>query len=236
MDAEHLIQEQVRLARLEAPPWTFAAGARVGACFVCFAEEPADRGGGAEPAWAVAVTFEDGRRAAAAVVEGRAAGPYEPGLLALRAGRLLERAVARLPQPPDVLLVNATGRDHPRWAGLALHLGVVLGVPTVGVTDRPLSSEAEEVLDDAGSAARVRRDGRAVACLVRPRSGARGVWAHAAWRTDVATAAEVVRTVMGGARTPLPLREARRLARSARAAARGAAPYPPDAPRPVQVG
>jgi deoxyribonuclease V len=39
---------------------------------------------------------------------------------------------------PDVLLVDATGLDHPRGAGLALHLGANLGVPSVGVTNRVL--------------------------------------------------------------------------------------------------
>src|SRR2546425_8294960 len=40
---------------------------------------------------------------------------------------------------PDVVLVAGAGKDHPRRAGLALHLGAVLDVPTVGVTDDPLS-------------------------------------------------------------------------------------------------
>ncbi|MGH2978768.1 MAG: endonuclease V, partial [Solirubrobacterales bacterium] len=30
--------------------------------------------------------------------------------------------------------MNATAGDHPRRAGLALHLGAVLGVATIGVT------------------------------------------------------------------------------------------------------
>ena len=46
-----------------------------------------------------------------------------------------------LPVAPEVLLVNATGRDHPRRAGLAFHLGAVLGLPTVGVTTRPLVAQ-----------------------------------------------------------------------------------------------
>ena len=37
---------------------------------------------------------------------------------------------------PDLLLVNATDRDHRRRAGLALHLGALLDLPTVGVTHR----------------------------------------------------------------------------------------------------
>jgi deoxyribonuclease V len=53
------------------------------------------------------------------VVSGEAGAPYLPGLLALREGALLEAAVRALPRPPEVLLVDATGRDHPRRAGLA---------------------------------------------------------------------------------------------------------------------
>jgi deoxyinosine 3'endonuclease (endonuclease V) len=57
---------------------------------------------------------------------------YLPTLLALQEGLLLEQAVRALPIAPKVLVVNATGRDHPRRTGLALHLGAVLGLPTVG--------------------------------------------------------------------------------------------------------
>ena len=52
----------------------------------------------------------------------------------MREGPLLEAAVRALEVEPDLLLVNATDRDHPRRAGLALHLGALLDLPTVGVT------------------------------------------------------------------------------------------------------
>src|ERR671936_574604 len=51
-----------------------------------------------------------------------AGAPYEPRLLALREGPLLEAAVLALQERPDALIVNATGRDHARRAGLALQL------------------------------------------------------------------------------------------------------------------
>jgi deoxyribonuclease V len=65
-------------------------------------------------------------------VSGSAGGPYRPALLALREGPLLERAVRALPITPEVLVVNATGRDHPRRAGLALQLGWCSGCPRSG--------------------------------------------------------------------------------------------------------
>jgi len=201
---------------------------------VCFSEDADALAAGAEPAWAAAATFEGGRRVAAYAVAGTTTAGYAPGLLALRAGPLLERAVAGLRVRPDVLLVDATGRDHPRGAGLALHLGAVLDLPTVGVTDRPLV--AVDVVCDSDPAGADRRPlafaGEVVAYRVTTRAGARPLVAHAAWRTDAVTAWAVVRRFAGATRTPVPLREARRLARTARAVAAGRAPRPAGDPVP----
>jgi len=241
-DAAGLEALQRRLAALTPPPYAPGPAARVGACFVCFAEDAEALASGAEPAWAAAATFEGDRRVAAAVVAGTTAAGYVPGLLALRAGTLLQHAVEGLPLPPDVLLVDATGRDHPRGAGLALHLGAALGLPTVGVTDRPLVAEAAsaplpggELAHGRGPAAAPRPlllAGELVGYLVSTRAGARPLVAHAAWRTDPGTALALVTRFAGGARTPAPLREARRLARTARAVAAGRAPRPAGDPPP----
>jgi deoxyribonuclease V len=159
-----------------------------------------------------------GRRALAeATAVGEAGDPYEAGLLALREGPLLEAAVRALRETPDVLLVDATGRDHPRRAGLALHLGAVLDVPTVGVTHRPLLAEGDWPAEPKGEAAPLMLDGEPVGALVRRRDGVRPVAAHPAWRTDIDTAVAVVLRAAGSHRTPEPLRRARRLARLARA-------------------
>jgi len=44
------------------------------------------------------------------------------------------KAFKKLRAGPDVLFVNGLGINHPRGIGLASHVGVVLGVPTIGVT------------------------------------------------------------------------------------------------------
>jgi deoxyribonuclease V len=124
---EELIEEQRRLAALDPPLWRFEPGERIGGVFVCFARGSSGRGRAGERAWAAARAG-----GSAAVVSGQAGAPYESGLLALREGALLEAAVCGLPGPPDVLLVDATGRDHPRRAGRALHLGALLDVATIG--------------------------------------------------------------------------------------------------------
>ena len=54
---------------------------------------------------------------------------------------------------------------------------------------------------------------------VRTTADARPLAVHAAWRTDPATAADVVLAAIAGRRTPTPIAEARRAAREARAQA-----------------
>jgi deoxyribonuclease V len=152
-------------------------------------------------------------------VEGPAPAAYEAGLLALREGALLEAAVRALPEPSDVLLVNATGRDHPRRAGLAVHLGALLDLPTVGVTHRPLLAGGDWPPDKPGATAPLELEGEVVGAWVRTRAGTRPLAVHAGWRTDASTAAAVVLAAGAGVRTPEALRQARRVARSRRAAA-----------------
>ena len=156
--------------------------------------------------------------AGTAIVRGEAGAPYQPGLLALREGRLLEAAVRALPREPEVLIANATGRDHPHGAGLALHLGAVLDLPSIGVTDQPLLAEGVEVGPERGATSPRLLEGTEVARLLRTRLGARPVVVHPGWRTDLDTAVSVVLAAIRRARTPEPLRRARREARRARAA------------------
>jgi deoxyribonuclease V len=207
---EELIEEQELLATLVPETWPFEPGARIGGVFVCFARGMSGPGETGDPAWAAASLDEE-----TAVVQGEAGAPYEPGLLALREGRLLEAAVRALSEPPDVLLIDATGRDHPRRAGLALHLGVVLDVPTVGVTHRPLAAEGVWPPDERGARSPLLLEGELVGCWLRTRPRTRPLAVHAAWRTGPDVAAKVVLSTCR-ARTPEPLRRARRRAREAR--------------------
>lgn len=215
-----LDQVQLELAARadEEAPWELTPGAAIGACFLAPGTVDEDR------AWAGAVVLRDDAPLATSAVAGELTAPYRAGYLALRHGPLLERAVRALEVAPDVLLVDASGRDHPRGAGLALHLGAVLEVPTVGVTDRPLVARMDEPGTERGSATPLTLAGRTVGFAVRTRTGARPVVAHAAWRTDPSTARDVVLRTSGRARTPEPLRLARRAARVARAQAEGRTP------------
>lgn len=252
VDEGELVALQRRLATdadavRRAHPVAISDRPVVGGCFVAFARGEARPGHPGDRAWAAAVTWRPitGSRDEGAALRGTShgSGPriahdtieqvvvagsmpasYAPGLLAMREGPILERAVGALGSPPDVLLVDATGTDHPRRAGLAIHLGRVLEVPTVGVTHRPLHASPGTEPSDLvrGAQSPVTADGEVVAYWVVTRDDARPVVAHAGWRTTAAQAAAIVLLASTpSSRTPVPLGEARRVAREARAIATG---------------
>ena len=216
--ADEVGRVQSRLATTAPEPWDSRTGGEtVGGVFVCFGRGGSGPGEQGDPGWAAAALMREGRFRAGVEVTGVAGGPYRSGYLAIREGPLLERAVRALGESPEVLLVNATGRDHPRRAGLALHLGAVLGIPTVGVTHRPLLASGEWPRSGIqGATAPLSLGEEMVGLWLRTQADCRPVVVHAGWRTSVETARFVVLATVAASRTPEPLREARRLARTAR--------------------
>ncbi|MGZ5384383.1 MAG: endonuclease V [Acidimicrobiia bacterium] len=210
------LQEALGLTAPE--PWYPSPdGLATGGVFVCFGQGGSGPGAQGDSGWAGASVVRDGRIIDGVAVRGKAGAGYRSGYLALREGRLLEAAVRALSKPFDVLLVNATGRDHPRRAGLALHLGAELGIPTIGVTHRALLATGEWPQSGSREATGLLTLGdELVGYWVRTRSGSRPLAVHAAWRTSPETAREVVLRATAANRTPEPLREARRFARTAR--------------------
>ena len=206
------------MSELSPPSW-HPEGDRLSAagCFVVFPRGRSGPGTDDDPAPAAAVIVRDGRATATRIVHGFAGAPYAARLLYLREGQVLEEVVRQLPDRPDVLVVNGTGLDHPRHAGIAMQLGYLLDLPTVGVTHRPLCAEGSWPDDEKGSISPLTHNGQIVGYWVRTRDGARPLVAHGAWRTSPETAAEVVLAVTTRFRTPEPLRLARQVARTARA-------------------
>jgi deoxyribonuclease V len=148
---------------------------------------------------------------------GPAGGPYLPTLLALRKDRCSSRPCAPCRSPPRCWSSTPPAATIPRRAGLALHLGAVLGLPTVGVTTRPLVAQGAWPVDQRAATAPLLLDNEVVGRWVRTRAGARPVAVHASWQTDAQDAVQVVLAATRRARTPEPLRRARTLARTRRA-------------------
>jgi deoxyribonuclease V len=167
-------------------------------------------------AWAAAVVMQGHLVVATATATRQLARPYQPGYLSLTIGPILEDVTAALSVRPDLMLVNAAGRDHVRGAGLAIQLGAAIDVPTVGVTEHPDVGEAPEPDSHRGDWTPVRINNRLVGFRVRTLSKASPVMAHAAWLTTPDTARDTVLRTTGRQRMPEPLQRARELSKRLR--------------------
>ena len=59
--------------------------------------------------------------------------PYVPGLLSFRETPVAVRALEKLENAPDLILCDGQGIAHPRRFGIACHIGLITGVPSIGV-------------------------------------------------------------------------------------------------------
>lgn len=83
-----------------------------------------------------AVTLETVDEATAV---GRITFPYVPGLLAFREIPTALEALEGLSVDPGLVICDGYGLAHPRRFGLASHLGVLTGLPVIGVGKNPFT-------------------------------------------------------------------------------------------------
>jgi deoxyribonuclease V len=142
--------------------------------------------------------------------------PYLPGFFAFREGPALVAAVEALGKRPDLLLVDGHGRAHPRRAGIASHVGLLLGIPTVGVAKRILNGDRVPVGLARGSVYPFLDRGEIIGMAVRTRSGSRPVYVSPGYAMDLGASVEAVISTTKASRIPAPVREAHRLSREVR--------------------
>ncbi|MGW8886553.1 endonuclease V [Streptomyces sp. NPDC055749] len=69
--------------------------------------------------------------------------PYVPGLLAFREMPTVLEALESLTVDPGLVICDGYGLAHPRRFGLASHLGVLTGLPVIGVGKNPFTFHYE---------------------------------------------------------------------------------------------
>jgi deoxyribonuclease V len=138
--------------------------------------------------------------------------PYIPGLLTFREGPAAMKALEKLSKKPGLLLCDGQGIAHPRGMGIAAHLGVILGIPSVGCAKSRLVGEFREPAERKGSKSRLFHKNKEIGAVVRTRSGVRPVFVSPGHLIDIPGAVAVVMETVGGFRLPEPIRRAHRLA------------------------
>lgn len=134
--------------------------------------------------------------------------PYVPGLLSFREGPVLLKAFARLTHVPDVVIFDGQGLAHPRRLGLASHMGLWLGLPTVGCAKSRLIGEHVEPGSARGDSVPLRDAGEQIGSVLRTRTGVKPVFVSPGHRADFTTSERIVLDCCTKYRLPEPTRRA----------------------------
>jgi len=145
--------------------------------------------------------------------------PYVPGYLSFRELPAILAAFNQIRSRPDLVVADGHGRAHPRRLGFACHLGVMLGIPTIGVAKSRLVGTHREPGARRGSHAPLVHERDVVGEVVRTRERVAPVYVSIGHGTSLATARAWTLGLAPRHRLPEPVRaahaEVNRLRRSA---------------------
>lgn len=134
--------------------------------------------------------------------------PYVPGLLTFRELPTLLQAFAKLKHRPDVVMMDGQGYAHPRRIGVASHLGLWLGIPTIGCAKSRLLGEHAEPRLEAGARTPLRDKGEIIGSVVRTKNKTNPLFISAGHQIDLASAVRLTLHSCRGYRLPEPTRQA----------------------------
>jgi deoxyribonuclease V len=142
--------------------------------------------------------------------------PYIPTYLAFREMPAVEAAMEGVEMDDALILVDGQGTLHPRGFGIACHLGVALGVPSIGVAKRMLCGTYDRAALHTDGHAEVLRDGEQAGWVISPHGAVkRAVFASPGHMVGLRDTLDIVTRSLGR-RQPLPLELAHEAATAAR--------------------
>jgi deoxyribonuclease V len=136
----------------------------------------------------------------------KAAFPYVPGLLSFREVPPLIEAYRKIREKPDVLLCDGQGIAHPRKLGFAAHLGLCLGIPTVGCAKSRLCGEHEGLTLRKGSSKPLILRGEQLGLVFCSRDGVKPIYISPGHLSDIASSERLISRCLRRYRIPVPLR------------------------------
>lgn len=138
--------------------------------------------------------------------------PYVPGYLSFREVPVVLAALQRLRKEPDIILCDGQGYAHPRRFGLACHLGVVTGLPTIGVAKSRLVGTHDPVPERKGAWVPLMDGDERIGAVLRTRDHVAPLFVSVGHRIGLEHAIEVVLACTPRYRLPETTRQAHRLA------------------------
>ena len=132
--------------------------------------------------------------------------PYVPGLLSFREAPPVLEAFEKLAVTPDVLICDGQGFAHPLRLGLASHLGLWLGIPTIGCAKSWLCGEYEEPGLERGDWSPLTDNGERIGAVLRTRAKVKPLYVSPGHLCDLEGAIATVLALATEYRQPITTR------------------------------
>lgn len=145
----------------------------------------------------------------------RAKFPYIPGYLAFRELPFLNKLLENVNRDrglAEVIFVDGNGLLHPRRAGLATHLGVVLDHPTIGIAKKLLCGEVESDSSGERGWRKIMLEGEKIGLEIKTFNRANPIYVSIGNRIKLDQAGDLTEEA-SSYKLPEPLRQAHKTAK-----------------------
>jgi deoxyribonuclease V len=141
--------------------------------------------------------------------------PYVPGLLSFREIPCILGAFDQLKQQPDLVMADGQGIAHPRYLGIASHLGLWLDLPTIGCAKSILRGYYDEKAlgENVGAWVPLTYKRETVGAVLRTRVRVKPMIISLGHRISLETSLHYVLACCKGYRLPEPTRLADKLSK-----------------------
>jgi deoxyribonuclease V len=136
--------------------------------------------------------------------------PYVPGLLTFREGPAVLAVLRKLKRRPDVLMFDGQGLAHPRRFGIASHIGLIVGIASLGCAKSRLTGQHGAVGDKRGDVALLEDGDEVIGLVLRTRDHVRPVFVSVGHLCDLDSARALTLRCVTRYRLPEPTRLADR--------------------------
>ena len=138
--------------------------------------------------------------------------PYIPGLLSFRECPVIMKALSAISETPDLLICDGQGIAHPRRFGVACHLGVLTGIPSIGVAKSRLYGHFHEPGVEKGDRSYLYDGEEVIGSVLRTRRAVKPVYVSIGHKISLNTAVHYVMACVTKYRLPETTRWADALA------------------------
>lgn len=137
--------------------------------------------------------------------------PYVPTLLSFREIPPTVLSIKKLHLQPDIILVDAHGFAHPYRCGLASHLGLIMGKPTIGVAKSRLFGKVDDTRGESDTAL-LKNNNEVIGAVVTTKHGCKPVYVSVGHMVSLETAVKIVKHCVRHNRIPEPILKAHEVA------------------------